>query len=423
MKHALLGATLGSIFLVAGLSGYSGNSAPDSNHGTQSGLWAVGYYPAWQEKMAIPAIPFGSMTHAVYFAVVPAHRAGTGTFAETVGAPGTLADPAGLMPRSAAFVSAAHNAGVKALLGIGGDAQVDASLGFQQAMQSPHTLASLVNNIVTVMARDGYDGVDINWEAINFPADVRNFQTFIRQLRAALDQQSPPSHYLLTYPAGPVGDDSNDTNYAKMILPIQGAIDQINLQTYSMAGAYPGWVTWHNSPLYSGGCVFPGTAKYLPSVDSSVQAYISAGISRSKIGLGIQLAGIDWAGGRGTSNGGATKPCQSWDYANNNQGAPIVTSVPAATIIVQYTEGNGYVANFDAVTMTPWLSKVQPKAADDHFVSFEDLRSIQAKGDYIKRQGLGGAIIFEVSGDYMPEMPAGDSQHPLMTAVRQYVMH
>ena len=424
MKKASLHAILVSIILVAGLSSCSGSGRLSTNPATaQSGLWAMAYYPAYQNTMAISAIPFNSVTHAVYFSIVPAHSVGTGTFAGTVGTPGTLTDPSGLLLQSVAFVSAAHAAGVKALLGIGGDTSVDASLGFQQAMQSPSTLTSLVNNIVTTMARYGYDGVDINWESINFPGDVGNFQTFITQLRSALDQKSPPTHYLLTYPPGTASDDINDTNNANMIFPVQSAIDQINLQTYGMAAAYQGWVTWHNSALFSGACVFPGTSIHLPSVDSTVKAFASVGIIKSKIGIGIQLAGIDWAGGRGTSTGGATKPCQAWDYAKSNQGAPVVRSVSAATIVTKYTAANGYVENFDVVTMVPWLSNTQTNSANDHFVSFENSRSIQAKSNYIKSHGLGGAIIFEVSGDYMPTQPSGDLQHPLMTAVRLYVMH
>ncbi len=424
MKKATLHSIFLSLILVAGLSSCSGSGSFSTNPATaQSGLWATAYYPAYQRRMAISAIPFNSITHAVYFSIVPAHSIGTGTFTGTIGTPGTLKDPSGLLPQSVAFVSAAHAAGVKALLGIGGDASADASLGFQQAMQSPSTLTSLVNNIVTTMARYGYDGVDINWEGIDFPGDVRNFQTFITQLRSALDQSMPPAHYLLTYPSGTASDYINDTNNANLILPVQGAIDQINLQTYGMASAYQGWVTWHNSALYSGACVFPGTTIHLPSVDSTVKAFTSAGILKSKIGIGIQLAGMDWAGGSGTSTGGATEPCQSWDYTNSNQGAPEVSYVPAAAIITNYTAANGYVENFDDVTMVPWLSNTQPNSANDHFVSFENSQSIQAKGNYIKSQGLGGAIIFEVSGDYMPSQPAGDSQHPLMTTVRQYVTH
>jgi hypothetical protein len=71
----------------------------------------------------------------------------------------------------------------------------------------------------------------------------------------------------------------------------------------------------------------------------------------------------------------------------------------------------------------PALSKDLSGSAGDHFVRYETAQSIQAKGDYLKAQGLGGAIVFEVTQDYLSEQPPGDAQHPLMTAVRQYILH
>lgn len=425
IRHSVITLILATVVMAGCLrigDGGSSSTPPPAN--PQTSLWALAYYPSYKNTMPISAIPFNSLTHIAYFGLVPAHSPGTstcnasGSCGLTEGTPGTLTDPFGLLLQSPAFVRAAHAAGVKALLSIGGDTSVDAPLGFQQAMLTASSRTNLVNNIVTAMAQDGYDGVDINWESIRFPADVSNFQTFITQLRAALDQKAPPTHYVLGYPAGTASDYPNYTNNANMIFPVQNAIDQINLQTYGMAGAFPGWVTWHNSPLYAGTCIFPGQPPVAPpSVDQQVQAFIAAGISKSKIGIGIQLDAMDWAGGSGTTTGGASQPCQTWTRD------PTINSVTAATVITNYTAANGYTANFDPVTQSAWLSNDQPGSANDHFVSVENSQSIQAKGNYLKSLGLGGAIIFEVSGDYLPTQPAGDAQHPLMTAIRQYVMH
>src|SRR5258705_79589 len=83
------------------------------------------------------------------------------------------------------LVAAAHAAGVKALLGVGGDASVGAPAGFQGAT-TPANRALFVTNIVAAMAAGGYDGVDINWESIEFPRDVSPFQAFVADLRTAL---------------------------------------------------------------------------------------------------------------------------------------------------------------------------------------------------------------------------------------------
>jgi chitinase len=385
-----------------------------------SGLWVTSYYPAYGTgTMPIGAIPFASMTHVIHFALVP-------------NTDGTLADPFGLKAQAGELVAAAHGAGIKALLGVGGDTSVNAPVGFQGSTGTEHR-AAFVENIVNAMAAGGYDGVDINWESINFPGDVENFREFVTELRASLDQHAPPIHYLLTYPAGTAADYTNYSNNANMLAPVQSLFDQINLQTYGMAGPFPGWVTWYNSPLSAGSCRFVTTGGPPPSIGSTVQAFIDAGIVKGKIGIGLQLVGVDWSGGTGTDTGGVTKPCQAWDYSTvkpdgsgQDIGAPSYTGgwnfVNAADIIRNYTASNGYTAYFDNSAIVPYLSKDLAGSADDHFVSYENAQSIQAKGAYLKEQGLGGTIVFEVTQDYLSEQPAGDAQHPLMTSIRQFIL-
>jgi chitinase len=384
-----------------------------------SGLWASGYYPAYATGvMPISAIPFDSMTHVIHFALVP-------------NTDGTLADPDGLRSQSSALVTAAHGAGVKALLGVGGDTSAGAPRGFRLSTTAAHR-AAFVTNVVAETAAAGYDGVDINWESLEFPGDVANFRAFVTELRSALDQHAPPTHFLLTYPAGTSSGFEDYVNNANLVAPVQALFDQINLQTYVMAGPFPGWVTWHNSALFAGTCRF-STGAAPPSIDSTVAPFAAAGIPKRKLGIGIQLVGVDWVGGSGTDTGGVSKPCQSWDYSrvkpdgsDQDIGAPSYNAgwnfVNAADMARNYTAANGYTASSDSAAMVPFLSKDQAGSAGDHFVSYENAQSIQAKGDYLKAQGLGGTIVFEITQDYLSDQPVGDAQHPLMTAVRQSIL-
>jgi chitinase len=345
---------------------------------------------------------------------------------------GTLSDPDGLRGQTTALVEAAHAAGVKALLGVGGDEGSGAPAGFQRSATSVYR-SRLVTSMVEAMAAGRYDGIDVNWESLRFPADVANFRALVTDLRKALDRRSPAARYLLTYPAGTASSFGDYKKNADMLRPVQARIDQINLQTYVMAGPFPGWVTWHNSALYAGACRFATTGDPPPTVDSTVKAFLRSGISKRRIGIGVQLAGVDWSGGSGTDAGGVTKPCQAWDYSGTKPdgsgqdvGAPRYDGgwsfVDAADVIRSYTAANGYVASLDGAAMVPYLSRDQPGSDGDHFVSYETAQSIQAKGDYVKAQGLGGVIVFEITQDYLAEQPAGDAQHPLMTAVRQHIL-
>ena len=386
----------------------------------RSGLWVTGYYPAYATgTMPIAAIPFGSMTHVVHFALIPRSD-------------GTLSDPDGLRSQSGGLVAAARAAGVKVLLGVGGDESSGAPAGFRGSTAATHR-ATLVAAIVADMARGGYDGVDVNWESLEFPRDVDNFRAFAGDLRQALDRQAPQAHYLLTYPAGTASAFEDYANNADMLAPVEAAFDQINLQTYLMAGPFPGWVTWHNSPLFAGSCRFATTGAAPPSIDSTVRPFLAAGIAASKLGIGIQLVGVDWVGGSGTETGGVTRACQAWDYSGlkpdgsgQDIGAPSYSGgwnfVNASEVIRNYTQATGYVAKFDGASHVPYLSRDQPGSSGDHFVSYEDDQSIQAKGDYLKAQGLGGTIVFEITQDYLAEQPTADAQHPLMTAIRQHIL-
>ncbi len=398
----------------AAVSGVSSTPARPS-----SGRWVTGYYPAYATgTMPIAAIPFASMTHVIHFALVP-------------NADGTLADPVGVRAQTSALVSAGRGAGVRVLLGVGGDASVGAPAGFQGSTSAANR-ASFVANIVEAVSGGGYDGVDVNWESIEFPRDVANFRAFIRDLRTALDQRASGTRPLLTYPAGTSSSFTEYANHAEMVAPVQDLFDQINLQTYVMAGPYPGWVTWHNSPLTAGGCRFATTGAAPPSIDATVQAFVAAGIPRGRIGIGLQLVGVDWSGGNGTATGRVTRPCQAWDYSRpkpdgsgQDIGAPSYaggwTFLPAAEVMRRLTPANGYAARFDDAAGAAYLSKDEPDGAGDHFVSYETAQSIRAKTEYLQAQGLGGVIVFEITQDYLAEQPAGDAQHPLMSAVRQAV--
>jgi len=46
------------------------------------------------------------------------------------------------------------------------------------------------------------------------------------------------------------------------------------------------------------------------------------------------------------------------------------------------------------------LSPDSAADADDRFMSFDDEQAISEKAQYDKSKGLGGAFIFELTGDY-----------------------
>ena len=389
----------------------------------QDGHWLTGYYAIYDQNgvMTPSQVDMTKLTHIIYWGVEPTDTGGLNT-TKYVSA-STFASGA------TNLVAAAHAAGAKALIGIGGDADNGYSLAFNQAT-TPANLTAFVTSIVNLMQQYGFDGVDINWEQIGYySGDNTQFPAFIKALRTQLNTLTPRP--LLTMSPETAGNGGR----TDLIGPIYQDFDQINIQTYLMSGPYCGWETWYNSPLSNSGQTFVLEAgEPLPSITGAVADYTGAGVPIGKLGMGIQFGGLEWDGGAGTSTGGATKPEQIWTNDANaaycsatNPSAPTL-NYPLYTTIAPLASGapaNGYTVNTDSVADQSWLSydpsgTGSTNEAKDKFIAYDDPASIEKKGtDLSGGTGLGGSMggvmLFELSGDYFPAAATGE-QHPLLDA-------
>jgi chitinase len=285
------------------------------------------------------------------------------------------------------IIQAAHDAGKPVLFTIGGWGN---HAEFSKAIK-PENRSTLIESILYTMTTWGFDGVDLDLEPI-YDSDVEHYRNFIVELHQALQTVSTP---LRATPLLTVATNGQP----KLFAAVHEKLDQINLMTYDFSGAWNGWVSWHNAAVCSSHS-FPGLAKPLPSVDNMVQAYLDAGVPPSKLGIGIDFYGYVWSGGHGMPSGGATAPNQSWSIP------PTVTdNVPYHKIMDEYRPASTY--SWDSEAQAAYLSIDQPGSSDDKFISYDDERSIQAKFDYVADHGLGGLIIWELTGGYRANQPAG----------------
>jgi GH18 family chitinase len=182
-------------------------------------------------------------------------------------------------------------------------------------------------------------------------------------------------------------------------------VDRFNLRTYSMAGDW-GWLSWHHSPLF-------GADTYHPtSIESTVQAYLNAGVPRAKLGIGIGLYGAYY-------NNPVTGPRQSldgmqgWmnngDWENNTQ--RLVNDNAFGQPGAQY--------HWDDVAKQSYITYSQPWNRGPNtpvtYLSYEDERSIQEKGKWVREQNLGGTLVWTVNYGWLPQQNA----NPQMQAVKQ----
>ncbi len=139
------------------------------------------YYPGWtQDYMPAASIDFTALSRVVHFALVPNADGSLNRAANDI-TPANVAD----------LTSQAHAAGKKVLICVGGAAT---QAGFQAATATAN-LEKFVNNIVTFMATNGYDGVDLDWEPLEAP-DLAQYAQLVTTLRGVLS--GLPSHPLLT---------------------------------------------------------------------------------------------------------------------------------------------------------------------------------------------------------------------------------
>jgi len=332
------------------------------------------YYTGYdQDMMPASEIDFASVTHLIHFAAIPRPDGTLDTETD-----GLTTD------HSAAVVAAAHTAGRKVLVTLGG---ADSGPAFREALRAERR-ATFVANAVALVVERGYDGLDLDMEPIE-PGDFADYSAFVREVRAALNTAG--SGLLLT---AAVQQDARD-----VLLQVADALDQINIMTYNLSGPWPGWVTWHDAPLFDGGRTFDSTGEPLPSADAIVHDFLAAGLPAGRLGIGIISEVAVWHGasGPGQSIDGVSLEYRSYRDVLGTLWAPER-------------------ARFDAGPAAAYLSVDLPGTANDLFVSYEDEAACARKMDYVRTNGLGGVILWDVADAYLPDGPPG-ARNPLLGAL------
>ncbi|HKI46439.1 MAG TPA: glycoside hydrolase family 18 protein [Balneolales bacterium] len=373
----------------SGTNSDSTSSTTPKNTSQSGGIWVTAYLASWNQyappggnwgNLPTDAIDWSAFTQMNYFALKPTS---SGTLSPIVAGQNFNPD------RVKAIVSAAHQHNKPVLFTIGGWGSHDPFA----ANITPANRSTFISNIIKVLKQWGFDGVDLDMEPIK-SSDVTNYTTFVKDLRSALDQIKTPQ---LSKPLLCAATKWQPAMYAQL----QNQFDQINLMTYDYSGAWQGWVSWYNSPLTNGGDTFPNSTKPLPSADNSVKQFENAGVNASKLGIGIDFYGYVWTG--------LAQPLQSWITA------PIVKdNVPYYTIMKDYYPNAK--SHWDSKAKAAYLSIAG--LVTKQFISYDNEQSIQSKFDYIRQNGLGGAIIWELGGGYCADQPAG-KRDQLLQAVKQ----
>ncbi|NOH22042.1 glycosyl hydrolase family 18 protein [Vibrio europaeus] len=269
-----------------------------------------------------------------------------------------------------------------------------------------------------------YDGVDIDWEfpggggaAANLGDPVNDGPAYValmQELRAMLDELEVATGrtYELTSAIGVGYDKIEDVNYADAVQ----YMDYIFAMTYDF---YGGWnnVVGHQTALYCGSFMRPGQcdgtgvdengeAYKGPAYtsDNGIQLLLAQGVPASKLVLGAAMYGRGWEGVTpdtlsdptdpmtGVGNGklkGSTAQGVWEDGVIDYKG--VKTHMLGAT----NTGINGFEYGYDAQAEAAWVWN----RTTGQLITFDDDRSVKAKGAYVRSLGLAGLFSWEIDAD------------------------
>lgn len=235
---------------------------------------------------------------------------------------------------------------------------------------------SMFTQTAVQLVRDlGLDGLDIDWE---YPADdtqASNMVLLLEDVRAGLDAYTTginSNHMLLTVacPAGP--DKFNILHLREM----SQYLDFFNLMAYDYAGSWDS-LTGHQSNL-SPSNSNPSSTPF--STTAAISYYLSQGIPPSNIVLGMPLYGRAFTNTSGMGQPFSGVGAGSWE--NGVWDYKVLPQEGAQEILDKEVVGS---YSFDA--------------GKSVVVSYDNPSVVGLKMDYVKGQGLGGAMWWEASGD------------------------
>lgn len=236
------------------------------------------------------------------------------------------------------------NGNLKVLLSVGGWG----SGNFSEMAASDSLRTLFAKDCARTVEEFGLDGIDIDWEYPTSKAagishsdnDTENFTLMMRDLREALGNDR-----LLTLAS------VNNARYVDF-RSLLNTIDFVNIMAYDMniKGS-------HHAPLYESELTAPHTAAH------AVAAHIDSGVPPSQLVLGLPFYGKD-------------RNDKSRRYKD-----------------IRLGEGEKFM--WDSIAKIPYIVD----SCGEYIFGFEDEKSIAAKADFIRKNGLRGAMYWEAGGD------------------------
>jgi chitinase len=291
------------------------------------------------------------------------------------------------------------------------DLRVNISLGgwtgskwFSDAALTPESRETLVESCIDLFLRGNlpveneaggtgaaagvFDGIDLDWEwpasegntgNIIRPQDKQNFTALAAEFRQQLDEFGEDVgrdfHLTAFLPADP-----GKIAAGFEVPAVMDSLDFATFQGYDLAGSWDP-STNHQSKLFAP----KGDPLAQWSIDTTARTLLAAGAPASKLVMGTPFYGRGWTGVTNEHNGlyqPATGPAAgTWE-----------AGVEDYKVLATLTD-EGFARYWDGRAKVPWLFD------GTTFWTYDDSQSLGQKAKYVRLNGLGGMMFWELSGD------------------------
>lgn len=243
--------------------------------------------------------------------------------------------------------------------------------GFSEAMLTKEGRSKLIQSIMNTLKQYQFDGIDIDWE---YPTssvagigsnkeDKQNLNLFCEELKQAMNAYR--QDLILS-----IAVTTSDTFFDFRTL--NQYVDIFNVMTYDYA---MGNTAYHDSALYR--------VNASSSMSNAVE-FMKARVDADKI-----VPGAAFYARRGTF-ASMTNQNLSASLSTSMGNNPLSFAKLKALILTDST----YVEQYDAQAEAAYIIR------SGVFYSYDNERSIQAKCNYVKNQGLGGLMCWDLTQDY-----------------------
>ncbi|KAL3841591.1 hypothetical protein ACJMK2_019708 [Sinanodonta woodiana] len=293
-----------------------------------------------------------------------------------------------------------NNPGLVTLLSIGGETA--GSAGFIQIVQSKENMREFAKNCIIFLRDRNFDGIDIDWE---YPAAYKDKYTqFLEVMQDEFKVESTreKKDKLLLTIAVSGGEDHINESYN--ISEIDKHVDYILVMAYDYFGTWSK-VTGFTAPLYSRKTNPMFNQAY--SQDWAIRRWLDGGAHADKLVLGLTGTALFYTL-KNSSQHDVGSPVSSTDGANKQ-----LTYYGLCKTLSENSWKWTHVWDDEQKMMYAY--------ADDHWIGYADVKSMQEAIRYAYSQKLAGAMFWSLDIDDFNGDACSTGRYPLISAIKSAI--